>query len=1266
MAWYDSPNNPLSGFLGGVVQHQEKDQALRQKIGLLQYQQQIASDATTATRRYDVLNKDIDLDNKRYNSLVKQEKDLLAIIWDPQANQFQSDATIAAKLKGMNAGVAWNPTSIKSMLDSIKQDKTAVHRMLNEKLQLRHSLYGIPGVNYQSLSTEPTLEEKFQALTSTDPRATGQTSTGSTATPEEAARDEGTAWKDIKSIIGDVAEVVHEQVGSGNVGVGQNNVFNRLFGSFVKFASGQDNPVHNLYRRAAEKLGVDPNAVTDFVMEGVGTIADSPFSPNFANQAFEWVHKQAGIAPENTANFWLNEGLQDRMVEIMQAAGGDFEKFKVLAADKFEEYIDVSQEVLKSGREKITDLTGIGAIKPTLTGPTPINVLGATITVTPDLEVSYRQRARDELNNQDKWMELLERDVQSSIEATRLEQQAQSIQAGAGEFDIATETVDDMDAISETQSPGSISVVPEYAVFQQRLAQAASAALPSTFGAQPQGQSSPAGAQSPAAMPASLFPNQQGVAQPPTAASASPMAQGDPTAAGGLGGGMLGSQAQMPSPREGLTKDELAAIIQGSYPSATNAATPAATNAATPGVDQFRSPEVATAVSLGAQPHRPSDLMSARDLTLEQFPGWTTLEGEVQSGDMGVVPSTFGDFELDPSYLEPFMTNDELASSRYDALDQESIDDLEGFISEHSRVGADPGVSEYSPERSELLDAAQRQINYLRNVEETGERRVVQEWIQENVGDAAQAAWDKISDLSAEELAEWFANPNNRGDIGKALGVTTAAWTLMDARAKKLAAAEAEGLLKKLNGFKTSQTEARNEIKTLKKFKPEGWADKVKGHQKAIDNLKMKIHTERRNVWGRGGTYSQLIKKQTGTSGSVLKKIIGRPGKKTALFAAAATLTLLASDVFADDPEASRAMMLEMHEGMQDANPEELKAIENLFFALGISNPAGLAVEGLWQAMQAIGSPQGAGTGGTTNIFAAPGSAMGSGGFGSLRDPQWTGAYTGGTPAKDISYNTSGESVVPEWRPGGLNAEEMRALESTLTPASAGMNSPVINQESPSAKMLLDEVLSNRAAKKKLDNRFSLISGAQAADVATPSDIKDSDIPVDLLYKAIHGAEFRGSWKGLRKNWGKNTFIRTRHAPALGSSAYGPLQITKGLMERQRPKLRGVLTKEEQNYIDRFIDQANTFLKYGREPDLEGYQKRYDYGGAGDLNSRNDMRLYKSVGKKLIALGFREAEGDLVRFARDWRYGDNSTKSLESSDPEYYRSYKRIIDEGNN
>jgi hypothetical protein len=149
--------------------------------------------------------------------------------------------------------------------------------------------------------------------------------------------------------------------------------------------------------------------------------------------------------------------------------------------------------------------------------------------------------------------------------------------------------------------------------------------------------------------------------------------------------------------------------------------------------------------------------------------------------------------------------------------------------------------------------------------------------------------------------------------------------------------------------------------------------------------------------------------------------------------------------------------------------------------------------------------------------------------------------------------------------------------------------------------------------------------------------------------------------KKIRANSG---FIRTRHAPPEGSSAYGPLQITKTLMVLAKPRLIESLSEEEADYVNRFIEQADKFLKYGREPDKEGYHERYDYGGQGDLTSTKDRELYKSVGKKLIELVYNDAGKDLDRFIQQWRYESGTEKRVDVDDPKYYKAYMEGLNSG--
>ena len=151
----------------------------------------------------------------------------------------------------------------------------------------------------------------------------------------------------------------------------------------------------------------------------------------------------------------------------------------------------------------------------------------------------------------------------------------------------------------------------------------------------------------------------------------------------------------------------------------------------------------------------------------------------------------------------------------------------------------------------------------------------------------------------------------------------------------------------------------------------------------------------------------------------------------------------------------------------------------------------------------------------------------------------------------------------------------------------------------------------------------------------------------DRLYEAVNAAEFRGL-----SRFG-DEFIRTRHSPKGGSTAYGPLQITTGLMRSAREQLS--LTKSESRYVDRFIAQGEKFIKFGNEPDRTGYEKRYDYGGKGDLTSKADKKLYEQVGKKLLSLVWKQSDDDMKTFLNAWRFG--GSKDVEKEDNKYFVAF---------
>ena len=186
---------------------------------------------------------------------------------------------------------------------------------------------------------------------------------------------------------------------------------------------------------------------------------------------------------------------------------------------------------------------------------------------------------------------------------------------------------------------------------------------------------------------------------------------------------------------------------------------------------------------------------------------------------------------------------------------------------------------------------------------------------------------------------------------------------------------------------------------------------------------------------------------------------------------------------------------------------------------------------------------------------------------------------------------------------------------------------------------------------KKFQGFLSRVSDSPIADYAssifqarTEAGV-GADVGPTALYNAISSAEFRGT---------DPSFIRTRHSEAEGgSTAYGPVQITSTLMGEKRGELN--LTSDEDKYVDRFLEQGRRFNKYGNEPDLPGYDPKYDYGGAGDLTSEQDQELYRSVAEKLINLMWREKDEDIESFLERWR------GVPRQQDEDYYKAFDKSL-----
>jgi len=153
------------------------------------------------------------------------------------------------------------------------------------------------------------------------------------------------------------------------------------------------------------------------------------------------------------------------------------------------------------------------------------------------------------------------------------------------------------------------------------------------------------------------------------------------------------------------------------------------------------------------------------------------------------------------------------------------------------------------------------------------------------------------------------------------------------------------------------------------------------------------------------------------------------------------------------------------------------------------------------------------------------------------------------------------------------------------------------------------------------------IPTVQAKDSKPNVEVTIDKNDASRLYRAIEKAE-TGSFS--------NKWVRTTFATKAGSSAYGPVQITKTLVEdiaKRYPKFNS----KHKNYIDKFIKQGELFLRYGKEPNKKGYDKKYEYGGSGDLTSSKDKKEYTKMAYDLMQILMKEKKYNLYDFIKRWR-----------------------------
>ena len=154
----------------------------------------------------------------------------------------------------------------------------------------------------------------------------------------------------------------------------------------------------------------------------------------------------------------------------------------------------------------------------------------------------------------------------------------------------------------------------------------------------------------------------------------------------------------------------------------------------------------------------------------------------------------------------------------------------------------------------------------------------------------------------------------------------------------------------------------------------------------------------------------------------------------------------------------------------------------------------------------------------------------------------------------------------------------------------------------------------------------------------------------DNLYNAIAYAETGHLDDPYTRTEGTEA-QRTGKAP--GSSAYGPVQITKAALTGPGYGDVGFSPEEHEWIQNTYLPQMNLFLEHGGV-DMTPGNERYGYSGPGDFNEE-DRAMYDSMAKKLMKFEYdrtMKGGGTLDDFIYAWR------GETEGDDSRYYKAVK--------
>lgn len=220
--------------------------------------------------------------------------------------------------------------------------------------------------------------------------------------------------------------------------------------------------------------------------------------------------------------------------------------------------------------------------------------------------------------------------------------------------------------------------------------------------------------------------------------------------------------------------------------------------------------------------------------------------------------------------------------------------------------------------------------------------------------------------------------------------------------------------------------------------------------------------------------------------------------------------------------------------------------------------------------------------------------------------------------------------------------------------------------------------------------------GGAAINMGRNSEELSAD-EIDQLFATSNGEEmnfmklndqqkrFAQNIRAIETGGVDNPYIRTK-AAGTGSSAYGPVQITKSLLESTLRSNPDMFTDAERAAMEDLVTRQKIALavggrdraKYARGgvkmaqgaawakkfgfDDVNSFLNAFDYGGDFGLSGNPEFQLhYESVAEKMLVAQLEETGGDELEAASRWHGGRGWKNASSRQQTDAYRKrYQKL------